>query len=181
MYDYNLLVSYWWSHHGKAKREIVDILKRLGDEVPVVERTIAQGIIGLKTNLDSREIIRELRKFFSENPFVFQFTLKWVPVDLWTLSDMESMKEGVVRLRNMIQAGERWRMTVEKRRYTQHHKTEIIRELANLIDEKVDLENPEKILRLDIIGNQAGIAVLTPQEIFSVKKSYFEIPQTDEF
>ncbi len=176
MYDYNILVSYWWSHHGKAKREIVGIIQTLGDEVPVVERTIAQGIIGLKTCLDSREIILELRRLFYENPFVFQFTLKWVPIDLWTLSDMESMKEGVVRIRNMIQTGEKWRMTVEKRRYTQHQKTEIIRELANLIEEKVDLENPEKILRLDIIGNQAGIAILKPQEIFSVKKSYFEIP-----
>jgi tRNA acetyltransferase TAN1 len=63
-------------------------------------------------------------------------------------------------------------MTVEKRRYSQHHKIEIIRELADLIDEKVDLENPEKILRVDIIGRYAGISVLRPQDIFSVSKPY---------
>jgi len=97
-------------------------------------------------------------------------------VDLWALSDMDSMKEAVRKLKNGIREGERWRMTVEKRRYTQHHKIEIIRELAELIDEKVDLENPEKILRLDIIGRYVGISILTPQEVFSTAKPYLGIP-----
>jgi len=176
MYDFNLLISYPWGVYGKAKREIVQVLELLGDEDPVVKRTIAEGIIGVKTSLDSREVVRGLRRLFEEDPFVFQYTLKWVPVDLWTLSDMDSMKEAVRNLRNRIHVGERWRMTVEKRRYNQHHKIEIIRELAELIDEKVDLENPEKILRVDIIGRYAGVSVLIPQEIFSVAKPYSSIP-----
>ena len=172
MYDFNLLVSCSWGVYGKAKKEIVLTLKTLGDESPIVKRTIAEGIIGVKTLLDSREVVCGLRRLFNEDPFVFQYTLKWVPVDLWTLSDMDSMKEGVRKLRNRIHAGERWRMIVEKRRYSLHHKIEVIRELADLIDEKVDLENPEKILRVDIIGRYAGISVLTPQEVFSVAKPF---------
>lgn len=176
MYDFNLLVSYSWGVYGRAKREIVQVLGMLGDEGPVVKRTIAEGIIGVKTRLDSREVVHGLRRLFNEDPFVLQYTLKWVPVDLWTLSDMDSMKEAVIKLRNRIHAGERWRMTVEKRRYSQYHKIEIVRELADLIDEKVDLENPEKILRVDIIGRYAGISILTPQEVFSVAKPYSSIP-----
>lgn len=172
MYDFNLLVSYSWGVYGKAKKEIIHILETLGDEGPLVKRTIAEGIIGVKTRLNSREVIYGLRRLFDEDPFVFQYTLKWVPVDLWTFSDMDSMKEGVRKLRNRIHAGERWRMIVEKRRYGLHHKIEVIRELADLIDEKVDLENPEKILRVDIIGRYSGISVLTPQEVFSVAKLY---------
>jgi tRNA acetyltransferase TAN1 len=175
MYDFNLLVSYSWGVYGRAKREIVQVLEMLGDEGSVVKRTIAEGIIGVKTSLDSREVVRGLRRLFNEDPFVLQYTLKWVPVDLWTLSDMDSMKEAVRKLRNGIREGERWRITVEKRRYSQHHKIEIIRELADLIEEKVDLENPEKILRVDIIGRCAGMSVLTPEDIFSVSKPYFGI------
>jgi len=178
MYDFNLLVSYPWGLYGRAKKEVMQVLEMLGDESPTVKRTIAEGIIGVKTRLDPREVIRGLRKLFDEDPFALQYTLKWVPVDLWTLSNMDSMKEAVRKLRNRIHAGERWRMTVEKRRYSQHHKIEIIRELADLIDEKVDLENPEKILRLDIIGRYVGISVLTPQEVFSVAKPHFSIPRT---
>jgi len=172
MYDFNLLVSCSWGVYRKAKREIAHILEALGDENPLVERTIAEGIIGVKTRLDSREVVCRLRRLFDEDPFAFQYTLKWVPVDLWTFSDMDSMKEGVRKLRNRIHADEKWRMIVEKRRYTLHHKIEIIRELADLIDEKVDLKNPEKILRVDIIGRYAGVSILAPQEVFSVAKPY---------
>jgi len=176
MYDFNLLVSCSWGVYGRAKKEIVQVLEMLGDKDSIVKRTIAEGIIGVKTRLDPREVVRGLRRLFDEDPFILQYTLKWVPVDLWTLSDMDSMKEAVRKLKNRIHAGERWRMTVEKRRYSRHHKIEIIRELADLIDEKVDLENPEKILRVDIIGRYAGIAVLTPKEVFSVAKPYSSTP-----
>lgn len=174
LYDCNILVSCSWGDFRRAKEEIIQILKILGDESPVVRRTVAQGIIGVRTHIDSREGVRKLRKLFDEDPSTFQYTLKWVPVDLWTRSDMESMKEGVRKLRDKIHAGERWRMTVEKRRCTQYHKIEIITELAELIDEKVDLEKPEKVLRIDIIGKHAGISVLTPQDVFSVARPYTE-------
>jgi tRNA acetyltransferase TAN1 len=67
----------------------------------------------------------------------------------------------------MIGTGETWRMIVETRRYTALHKVDIIREVAELIDERVDLENPDKILRIELIGKHAGISVLKPYEIFS--------------
>lgn len=172
IYDYNILVSCSWSAYRRAKDEIIQILKLLGDENPIVKRTVAQGIIGVKTCLDPREVVSELRRLFEDNPFTFQYTLKWIPIDLWTHSDMESMKEGLRIVRDRIHSGERWRMTVEKRRYTQYHKIDIIRELAELIDEKVDLENPEKILRVDIIGKYAGMSVLTPRDVFSVARPY---------
>jgi len=170
MYDFNLLVSCSWDNYGKAKREITHLLERLGDKNPYVKPTIARGIIGVRTCLDSREVTRCLREVFSQDPFVTQHTFKWVPVDLWAPSDIDSMREGAKQLKNGIQKGEKWRMTVEKRRYTQHHKIDIIKEIAELIDEKVDLENPDKILRIDIIGKYAGISLLKPEEIFSTSK-----------
>ena len=170
MYDFNFLVSFSWGLYRKAKEEIMNILKTLGDDRPLVKPTIAEGIIGVKTCLDPREVIIGLRMLFDKDPLTFQHAPKWVPVDLWTHSDLGSMREAVVKLRNKIRTGELWRMTVQKRRYTRYHKIEIIRELADLIDEKVDLENPDKILRIDIIGRYAGISVLGPQDVFSVAK-----------
>ncbi len=61
-------------------------------------------------------------------------------------------------------------MKVKKRRYNLYHSIEIIEELAELIDEKVDLGNPDKILRVEIIGKNAGLSVLKPGEIFSTQK-----------
>jgi len=170
MYDFNLLVSCPWTMKSRAKREIANLLKQLGDEQPIIENTVAQGMIGVKTRLDSREVIQGLQELFIKDPLAFQYTLKWVPTDSWTYSDMESLKKAVMRIKDKIRQGERWRMTVEKRRYTRYHKIEIIRELAELIQEKVDLKNPDRIVRLDIIGKYAAVSVLSPNEIFSTTK-----------
>ena len=170
MYDFNLLVSCPWTMIWKAKHEIADALKLLGDENAIIKPTVARGIIGVKTRLDSREVVKGLQKLFLKDPMVFQYTFKWVPTDFWTYSDMDSMKEAVMNVRERIHEGERWRMTVEKRRYTRYHKIEIIKELAELIQEKVDLKNPDKIIRIDIIGKYAAVSVLTPSEIFSTTK-----------
>lgn len=171
MYDFNLLVSCSWGAYGRTKDEIMRILRTLGDEDPIVRRTPAAGIIGVKTHLDAREVVHGLRRLFEEDPSLLLHTSKWVPIDLWTHSEMESMKEAVTELGKKIYADEKWRMTVEKRRYTQYHKIEIIRELAELIDKKVDLENPDKILRIDIIGKYAGMSLLKPKDVFSATKS----------
>jgi len=170
MYDFNLLVSCPWIMSSAAIREVTRLLKRLGDEEPLVKRTAARGIIGVKTSLDARMVVRELGLILRDDPVAFQYTLKWVPVDLWVNSDLESMREAVLKLRDQIEPGERWRMTVEKRRYTLFHKIDIINELAELIEEKVDLKNPDKIVRIDIIGKNAGVSVLSPQHIFSTTR-----------
>lgn len=167
MYDFNMLVSCPWAMSWAAKQEITRLLKTLGDENPIVKGTLARGIIGVKTSLDPRAVVQELKTIQSNDPTVFQHTLKWVPVDLWVESDLDSMREAVRSLKDMIRQGERWRMTVEKRRYTLHHKIDIIRELAELVDEQVDLKNPDRIVRIDILGKYAGLSVLSPQEIFS--------------
>lgn len=170
MYDFNLLVSCPWTAIGKAKRDIARILGLLGDEEPLIRGTIARGIIGVKTNLNSRDVIRRLKTLFDTNPSLFQFTLKWVPIDSWTNSDIESMKMALEQSKDKIKQSELWRMIVEKRRYTLYHKIDIIKQLAELIDEKVDLKNPDKIVRIDIIGKYAGVSVLSPHEFFSSTK-----------
>jgi tRNA(Ser,Leu) C12 N-acetylase TAN1 len=45
---------------------------------------------------------------------------------------------------------------------------EIIEPLAELIDEKVDLRNPDKIVRIEILGNAAAVSVLKPEDVFSL-------------
>lgn len=169
MYEFNLLVSCSWGAFRQARGEILKILRMLGDEHPEIRSTIARGIIGVRTSIDAREVVREVKRLFEQEPPLLNYTLKWIPVDTWSCSDLDSMKLAVKELKNKILPGEKWRITLEKRRYTRHHSIEIIKELAELIDEKVDLEKPDKILRIDVIGKYAGFAVLKLGDIFSTK------------
>ncbi len=171
VYSYNLLVSWGWGKFFPARTEIMIIMSKLGDNLPTVRRTIAQGIAGVKTSLDSRKVISELYVLYSQDPTHFSYTLKWVPIDCWTCSDLDSMESIVASMKDRIGKDERWMMVVEKRRYTKYHKIDIIKRLADQIDGKVDLRNPEKIIRVEIIGKNAGISVIKPNEIFSISKA----------
>jgi len=162
------LVSHSWGTASRARNEIICLLRKLGDDSPVVRRTIAKGITGVKTKLDPPVVVAGLRLLYQDDPSQFQFTYKWVPIDAWAPSEIEAIKAEVSRLKERILRGERWRMIVEKRRFTKYHKIQIITSVADLIDEKVDLKNPDKILMLQILGNQTGVAVLRPGDIFSV-------------
>ena len=58
----DLLVSYPWRGVGPARREILRILKRLGDEHARVERTGVDGVALVHTNLDGRKVVRRCRE-----------------------------------------------------------------------------------------------------------------------
>lgn len=165
-----MLISCPWTETGRAKRETLYFLGLLGDDSPLVQRTLARGVIGAKTKLDSRSATRSLASIFIKDHTAFRFTFKWVPVDHWVSSDLESLKEAVIKIKEEIKPNETWRLTVEKRRYTSYHKIDIIKELAEHIEAKVDLKNPSKILRIDIIGKYAGVSVLLPGDVFSTTK-----------
>jgi tRNA acetyltransferase TAN1 len=147
--------------------EVQSLLARLGDPRASVRRTLARGVLGVRTSLDAREVIARLRALHAADPLVFQHTCRWIPIDLWTTSEIDAMREAVLRLRDRIGPDHTWRMTVEKRRYTRHHEREIIQALADLVPGKVNLEHPDRILRVDILGNYAGLSVLTAEESFS--------------
>jgi tRNA(Ser,Leu) C12 N-acetylase TAN1 len=77
IFDFNLLVSCPWGVYQDATREIQDVLARFGDNDGQVERSVAEGIVYVKTCLDGRKVIRRLRDLFFEDLLALQYTLKW--------------------------------------------------------------------------------------------------------
>ena len=163
----NLLVSYGWSRFGAAEHEILETLERFGDAHAHVARTNVQGIALVQTALDGRAVVRRCRELFHQE-FVFAYATKWMPVDYWCATDLETMRELLAtKVRDRIGANETWGLKVEKHRSHQYHAHDIVAFLAPAIDRKVNLDHPDKIVRVDIIGDRTAISVLRPGEIFS--------------
>ena len=154
----------------KSIEEIKALLSKLGDESAVVDKTIANGIAAVKTSLDAREVVKKIRELYQSGKIMLFYAIKFVPVDEWCASELEEMKKVVDKLKEKILPDEKWAMEVEKRRWTKMHRIDVIKELAKDIKQKVDLENPDKILRIDIIGKHAAISLIKPDEIFSTRK-----------
>ena len=97
-------------------------------------------------------------------PGAFRYTYKWVPVDVWTAPDMASLREAATRLRERIAPGERWRVTVERRTDRCPAASEVIAAVVDLVDRKIDLTHPSKILLIELFERDAALAVVSPAE-----------------
>ncbi len=163
----DLLVSYKRGRYGRAKREIFHVLEHLGDEHPLIERTAVDGIAFVRTALDGRLVVQECRALFKEG-LAFEDAVKWVPVDYWCETDLQVIHRLLAeRVRDRIAPNETWGLKVAKRRWQRYHTDDIIKQLAGAIDRRVDLDHPDKLVRVDVVGAEAAISVLRPDDVFS--------------
>ena len=169
--DFNLLVSTHPFALGRARREIAARLRKVTDGAPDAIATLARGIFAVKVAIDPREVVRRLRTLCEREPRAFRYTLKWVPVDRWARPELPAMKEAVAQLRQRIGPNETWRMTVERRAVTAGlDPRRLIRSLAELIDAKVSLNHPDKVVLVQFFDDWVAFSIVAPHEIFSVVK-----------
>jgi tRNA(Ser,Leu) C12 N-acetylase TAN1 len=170
--DFNLLVSTLPLAPGRARREIIARLRALTGAAPEAVQPLARGILAAKAVLDPRQVVQRLRALCARDPRAFRYTLKWVPVDRWARRDLAAMKAAVTQLRGRIGSGETWRMSIEARTgMTQVDRREIIRALAELVDARVDLAHPDKVVLVQVFDDWVAVSVVAPSEIFSLVKA----------
>jgi tRNA acetyltransferase TAN1 len=163
-----LATSDIWSMSA-ACSELWMLLRAVGDESPTVYRTKIRGLIAAETKLDPLEAIYRLREELKKNPEVFKNLLRIIPIETTVSSELEAIVEVALRLSEKIQDNESFRITLEKRR-TELKRTEVIEAIAAGIDREVDLEEPDWIILVQIVGKRTGIAVIPQDGIISVQK-----------
>lgn len=174
----DLLVSYYWNHFSRARHEAVYVLRKFGDPAPKVERTGVIGIAIIHTSLNNREVIQKCKELFKTG-FEFRFAIKWVPVDFWCETSLDSIKKAIdENVTGGIGENETWGMKVEKRRWQKYHTIQIIERLAANINRKVNLSSPDKLIRVDVLGERTAISLLKPGETFSTTAEVI-IPRQD--
>lgn len=166
----DLLVSYSWRHFGPAKNEIIRLLHQFGDANPQVERTSVWGIAIVHTSLDTRQVIGLCKQRLDNDPGDIQWAVKWLPVDYWCDTGLDSIKQVIDQnIKNQLSPVTSWAMTVKKRRWQVYHTIDIVKYLTEDMDGKVNLNNPDKIIWVDVIGKKTAVSLLTPEDIFSLK------------
>jgi len=167
--DFNLLASTSRGYENDACSEFWFLLGEIGDEQSVVEKSSVSGLIMAKTALDPFRVIKDLRKMMNERPYEFRYTLKVVPIEVVVHTKLEEIKKASLELAAGISENETFRITVEKR-HTKLPTREIIETVASGIDRKVSLENPDKIVLVEVLGGLTGVSVVKPDDILSIAK-----------
>ena len=169
MEDFNLLISTSKGNENNACSEIWFLLGELGDREALVDKTEVAGLIVAKTKLDPFKVIEGLRGILGERPWEFRYVLKVVPIEVVVRTKMDEIRRAAASLHHKIQENETFRVTVEKR-HTEISSRDIIGAAVENLNRKVDLNNPDKIILVEILGRLTGISVIRPIDILSVTK-----------
>ncbi|MEM0075450.1 MAG: THUMP domain-containing protein [Conexivisphaerales archaeon] len=166
----NFLLTTYRGREAEAAREIKEHLARLGDQASKTFLTDVNGIVLGNTSLDPLQVSEKLDSLAKNEPWNMRLVLRFIPIETEVETSLEQIVKMVKPLLSKIKADESFRVTVESRHSTLD-KNDVIKKIAALVDNKVDLENPDWIVLVETIGNWTGISVLAPEKIFSSTKS----------
>ncbi len=168
--DFNLVATTSRGNERPMCNELIYLLKeQLGDAEAQVSKTKVRGLIVGKTTLDPCDAIEKLRAILTERPYEFRYALRILPIERVVPTDLEEIKRISQELAVRIGEQESFRVTVEKR-FTTLHSKDIIEAAAGDIKHKADLENPDKILLIEVLGALTGVSLLKPSDILGVIK-----------
>ena len=168
--DFNLLATTSRGNERPMCNELHFLLKeQLGDAQAQVSKTKVRGLIVGKTSLDPCLVIEKFRAILKERPYEFRYALRILPIEKVVPTDLEEIKRATAELAARIGEEETFRVTVEKR-FTTLHSREIIEAAAGDINRKADLENPDRILLIEVLGGLTGLSLLKPSDILAVVK-----------
>ena len=167
--DFNLLVTTARGNEEDACSEIWYLLGEIGDSAVKVDKTGITGLIAAKTAFNPFEIIEKFRVILKERPYEFRYTLRIIPVEKVVRTDVGEIQRAVTELGSKIKEGETFRVTVEKR-FTNTSTNDIIAAAAANIERRVDLNLPDKIVLIEVVGGLTGVSVLKPKDVLSIMK-----------
>ena len=167
--DFNLVISTSRGNERNTCSEMWYLLGEVGDRGSSVEPTPAIGLVVAKTKLEAIKAIQDLRALLKERPWEFKYTLKLVPIQSVSEAKLDVIQSSALALAQKIGDKETFRITVEKR-HTALSSKAIIDTIAKKIDRKVNLENPDRIIMIDVIGDLAGVALIRTDDILSVER-----------
>ena len=166
----NLIITCARSLESETKNEINKILGELGDQEPEILNVGMRGILMVDTIIEPSKIIGWVKNKIVEEPWLIRYCLRIIPIQSITETNIDKIKQNVIKLKDSIQKNDSYRITIEKRN-TSISTNEIITEVAKIFPNKVSLNKPDLIVLIEILGDKTGISILKDSELFSLDKS----------
>ncbi len=167
--NFNLLVSTYRNRENDCISELWYFLRELGDSRVEASKVGLPGLVVARTNLDPHEVVHKLREIALQRPWDFKYILKIVPIEKVIPTSLDKIREVALELAKRIEPNETYKIDVNIR-LSELSRREVIEAIAPNINRKVNLTNPDKIIRIDIIGELTGISLITPEEELSIAK-----------
>jgi len=175
--EFNLIATCPRGAELSAIYDLRALLEELGDEEADAWESGVSGLILAKTSLDPIEVVERARALVRREPWKAGALKRLIPIQRSVAASVDEIVAAAAELAHLIEEGEKFRVTVEKR-HTQLSSREIIFKVAELFDQKVDLEKPDKVVLVEVVGPVAGVSVIKPSQLVSLEKEKLQ-PQNE--
>lgn len=176
MNNFNLLISTSRYNEKNAKAEIWFTLLMCGDRYPIISGIKYPGLITALTNIDSKEVIYKIKKIRENDINFFQYILKIIPIDYVCETNIKTIKEFVDKYyRIYINEDQSFKIELIRRKNELVERDTVIESIAKIVNNKVNLDNPDKIIRIEILGNVTGISFLNPDDLIRMNIKFNKI------
>ena len=166
----NLIVTCARHFEPETTEELEKILGELGDDEPEIITTGMSGILTVKTIIDANQVTEKLKAKIDDEPWSIRYILRVIPIERVSKTDVTEIKNNALDLSQKIADDESYRITIEKRN-SEISSKELISSIADNIDRKVSLDNPDWVLLIEVLGPNSGISVIKEENILSVEKA----------
>ena len=166
----NLIITCPRHFEEEASEEIKRILIELGDQEPKIIISSMPGILTGITSLNPIESIEKIREKILDEPWSIRYCLRIIPIQGVCKTNIKEIEDEILKKIGVIKSEDRYRITIEKRN-SKVSSDEIISKIAKNISNKVSLDNPDWVILIEIIGEEAGVSVIRNNNILSVEKT----------
>lgn len=168
--NFNLLVSTSIYNERNASAELWFTLLMCGDAYPIILNTQYPGLINVLTNLNAKNVISQIKTILEENPRFYNFILKILPIDYTCEADTKIISSVIQQhYQEFINDGDSFKITLKRRQNENIERNNFIEIVSKHIENNVNLENPDKVIRIEVLGNICGISFLNKDEIITKK------------
>lgn len=168
--QFNVIATTYRGYEYDASLELLNRLEEIGDSRAEVRITDLPGLLLVKANIDPLRLIDYMHKVVREEPWRVRYILRLIPVERVVETKLEVISDTASKIAlSRISSRDTFKVLVEKRR-TSLSRSEVIEAVASKIDRRVNLEEPDWVVLIEIIGDVTGVSVLKPRYLFSSVK-----------
>jgi tRNA acetyltransferase TAN1 len=164
----SLILTSAKGQEAKASAEFKEIALQYGVRKFQIDKSPYDGMLEIEME-NPRAFISFLREYVRSEPFRVHSILRLIPVDAVVDTNLDLIKAAAKQLSESIGENESFRITVEARD-SPYSTKQLIDAIADVVDRKVNLNSPDKILQLEILGEYAAMSVLNPGDLVSIVK-----------
>lgn len=161
-----ILVTIDEDARADAVPRVRDLLKEAGAENAVILKERPTGIIEVWVPGDPRPLVQRLNDLYERDAARFRGTHRWMPVESWARADPRDLEAYAELFRRSLKDDESWKVEVRKHQ-AEVSSHDLIENITKLIDQpNVDLEEPDRTLFVNVLGDRLGFADVHRDELF---------------